>query len=134
MNKSEAIKLREAILKGSKSLTDEIALTTPQLFEKWNSGKVLNTNDRVNYSGKLYKVIQTHTSQADWTPDVATSLFVEVVPAGVIPVWKQPTGAHDAYAKGDKVYFPTANDFVYESLIAANTYSPTSYPAGWKKV
>lgn len=45
--------------------------------------------------------------------------------------WVQPTGAHDAYVKGAKVTF---EDSVYESLIDANTYSPTAYPAGWKKL
>lgn len=50
------------------------------------------------------------------------------------PVWVQPTGAHDAYKKGDKVHFPTATDPVYESLIDANVWSPTAYPAGWEKL
>ncbi|ERS41816.1 MULTISPECIES: hypothetical protein [unclassified Corynebacterium] len=45
--------------------------------------------------------------------------------------FKQPTGAHDAYAKGAKV---TYNGAVYESLIDANAYSPDAYPAGWKKL
>ena len=47
------------------------------------------------------------------------------------PVWKQPTGAHDAYQIGDRVHFPDADSPVYESLINANTWSPTAYPAGW---
>ena len=51
--------------------------------------------------------------------------------ANVIPVWKQPTGAHDAYQKGDRVHFPAADSPVYESLIDANTWSPTGYPSGW---
>lgn len=45
--------------------------------------------------------------------------------------WKQPTGAHDAYKKGDRVLF---NGSVYESLIDGNAYSPTAYPAGWKLI
>lgn len=36
-----------------------------------------------------------------WTPDVASSLFTEKTPEGVITEWKQPTGAHDAYNTGD---------------------------------
>ena len=45
--------------------------------------------------------------------------------------WKQPTGAHDAYNKGDRVVY---NGKVYESLIDGNTWSPDTYPAGWKEV
>ena len=43
----------------------------------------------------------------------------------------QVTGAHDAYKKGDKVKFEGK---IYESLIDANTYSPSAYPAGWKEI
>lgn len=65
-------------------------------------------------------------------PDVTPALWNEVVEG--IGVWKQPTGAHDAYRIGAKVHFPTISDPVYESLIDYNTYSPTAYPAGWKLV
>ena len=50
-----------------------------------------------------------------------------------IPVWVQPTGAHDAYQKGDKVHYPGESDPVYESLIDGNVWSPDAYPAGWEK-
>lgn len=48
-----------------------------------------------------------------------------------IPDWVQPTGAHDAYNKGDKVRY---NGKVYESLIDGNVWSPDVYPAGWREV
>lgn len=53
-------------------------------------------------------------------------------PAPEIPVWVQPTGAHDAYQTGDKVHYPTIDGPVYESLIDGNVWSPEAYPAGWK--
>lgn len=52
----------------------------------------------------------------------------------VIPVWVQPTGAHDAYQIGDRVHYPGVSDPVYESLINGNVWSPDAYPAGWKQV
>lgn len=58
----------------------------------------------------------------------------EPEPEPDIPVWVQPTGAHDAYQMGDKVHYPGANDPVYESLINGNVWSPDAYPAGWKQV
>ena len=47
------------------------------------------------------------------------------------PAWVQPTGGHDAYAKGARVSFEGSD---YESLIDGNVWSPTGYPAGWLKL
>ena len=47
------------------------------------------------------------------------------------PEYVAPSGAHDAYKKGDKVSF---NGKIYESLIDANVYSPSAYPLGWQEV
>lgn len=113
-------------------MDEETMLELIEIFPMWSSNSVgYLVGDRVRFDDKLYRVIQSHTSQADWTPAVTPSLFVEIVPPSVVPVWKQPTGGHDAYNVGDKVTFEGS---VYESLIAANTYSPTAYPAGWKKL
>lgn len=84
------------------------------------------------HNGKTYEVIQAHMTVEGQTPDIIPALWKEILSG--ITVWKQPTGGHDAYKKGDKVYFPTEKDSVYESLIDANVWSPTVYPAGWKKV
>ena len=62
------------------------------------------------------------------------ALFTEVAKPGEIPVWKQPTGAQDAYNKGDKVWYPDVNTTVYESVIDSNVWSPNDYPQGWKVV
>lgn len=47
------------------------------------------------------------------------------------PEWVQPTGAHDAYKKGDLV---TYKGKVYRSLIDANVWAPDAYPQGWELV
>ena len=47
------------------------------------------------------------------------------------PPYKQPTGAHDAYSKGDKI---TYNGEVYESTINGNVWNPDAYPAGWRRI
>lgn len=53
---------------------------------------------------KLYRCLQDHTPQETWTPDAAPSLWVAISdPAEEWPAWVRPTGAHDAYAQGDKV-------------------------------
>lgn len=67
-------------------------------------------------------------------PSATPALWVRTAKEGEIPVWVQPTGAHDAYNKGDRVHYPSATDPVYESLIDANVYSPEAYPQGWQLV
>lgn len=101
------------------------------LYPEWQVDKEYKKDTVVKYQNDLYKVVQNHKSQADWTPDKVASLFTKVAPEGVIDEWKQPLGGHDAYNKGDKVLF---DGIVYESLNNANVHSPSAYPAGWQKV
>ena len=93
--------LRPYIEKASISLTDEDALQAVELFPQWVVGHAYAVDERLQYNGVLYRVVQAHTSQADWTPDITPALFV-VVSLDEWPEFVQPTGAHDAYNKGDK--------------------------------
>lgn len=121
--------LRPYIEKASTSLTDEDALQAVELFPQWVTGHAYVVDERLQYKNVLYRVVQAHTSQADWTPDITPSLFV-VVSLDEWPDFVQPTGAHDAYNKGDKVTFEGKH---YISLIDGNVYSPVAYPAGWQE-
>lgn len=73
-----ARRLRPYIVKASESLSDTDALEAVELFDEWAVGVEYAEGKRLRYTDKLYKVKQAHTSQADWTPDIATSLY-EVV-------------------------------------------------------
>lgn len=130
MKRSELFKLRELIERASAMLPDEEAAEAPALFPAWAVGKSYLVGDRVAYDGVLYKVLQAHTSQADWTPDVAVSLFAKVLnpDPGVIPEWEQP-GSTNPYMKGDKVRH---NDKVWVSDIDNNVWEPGVY--GWSEV
>lgn len=120
--------LRPYIVKSAVSLTDEDAIEAIELFPAWSVGTAYQVNERVQYHGVLYRVVQAHTSQEDWAPDVTKALFV-VVSLDEWPEWVQPTGAHDAYNKGDKVKY---NGKHYISTIDANVYAPGVY--GWEEV
>lgn len=117
------------------SLEDEKAMEVAFVYDPWQSGKAYNVGEFVTYGQngvgdpQLYKVVQAHTSQDGWTPDVTPSLFDAIgLDDSGYPVWSQPTGAHDAYNAGDIVNY---NGTLYKSLIDGNTYSPEAYPAGW---
>lgn len=134
ITRAKAYKLRQRIVEASVSLPDEDAIDAVELFENWEPGQNYIVGKRIRYIDKLYKVNQDHTSQSDWTPDITPALYTEVAKPGEIPVWRQPTGAQDAYNTGDKVHFPTASDPVYESTIDNNVWSPADYPQGWQLV
>ena len=129
MKRIEAIKYRTSI-EGAAALQDDAAaLENIDLYPVWKAGIAVAAGDRYRYEETLYKVIQAHTTQEDWTPDKTPALFV-VVSLDEWPEWVQPTGAQDAYNKGDKVTYKGDH---YISLIDANTWSPEEYPAGWEK-
>jgi len=101
----------------------------------WVANEPVEKGDTRTFEGKTYQCIQPHTTQADWTPTATIGvLWKEVVIVVDIPVWVQPTGAHDAYQKGKVVWYPTLNSTKYESLIDANVWSPVAYAAGWRKL
>ena len=131
MNRQTAIKYRKQIEQAAISLTDQDALSVPELFPHWRENMVVSVDNRICYLDKLYRVVQAHTTQTGWEPDKTPALFTEVAKPGEIPKWKQPTGSQDAYQIGDKVEFEGK---IYESVIANNTWSPTVYPAGWQEV
>ena len=123
--------LRKKIESMSAELTDTDALDVPELFPKWTI-KEYAVGDRVRYEDTLYKCLQAHTAQTDWTPDVAVSLWVRVDdPSIEYPEWKQPVGATDAYSKGSKVSHPT-QDKHWISDIDGNVWEPGVY--GWSEV
>lgn len=130
MTRAKAKQLRQLIERIAVTLDDETALTGVELFPLWAIGRAYATGDRVQYNGTLYKCVQAHTSQADWTPDAAPSLFSRVlIPDGeTIPEWVQPDSTN-TYAKGDKV---THNGKTWVSDIDVNSWEPGVY--GWSEV
>ena len=119
------------------NLSDEQALQVPLMFPKWQVGKAYVVGDRVLHLGVLYKVLQAHTSQDGWQPDVAPSLFAknlivkdEQGEQVDIPEWEQPDSTNP-YMTGDKVRFEGK---VYQSLIDNNVWSPSDHPQGWEEV
>lgn len=130
ITKAHARKLRKAIEKTAVTLTDSEAFDVAELFPMWKTDTEYAVGDRVQYESKLYKCLQAHTSQADWTPDTAVSLWVEVAdPAIEFPEWVQPTGAHDAYMTGDKV---SHNEKHWICTMNYCTYEPGVF--GWDEV
>lgn len=130
MTREKAQQLRRLMVRASAGLTDSDALQGLELFDAWAPDTAYEADLRIRYGGKLYRVVQAHTSQPDWCPDQTPALYTEVAEPGEIPVWRQPTGTQDAYGLGDKVHYPDAAGPVWTSTVEANTWKPGIY--GWE--
>lgn len=128
-----ARKIRQMILDQAQTMSDEEAIDVPFAYPRWKSGVEYDTGERVRYGEDLYKVLQAHTSQDDWTPDNAPSLFAQILPGQEgsdeeIGEWVQP-GSTNPYMKGDKV---THNGKTWVSVIDNNVWEPGVY--GWEEI
>lgn len=125
-----AARMAAAIRQAGEYLDDQQAANVPALFMPWDAMAHYETGNRVRYGGLLYRCLQAHDAQASWTPDTAPSLWVRVDdPAVEWPDWRQPLGAHDAYALGAKV---THKGKHFISTTGGNVWEPGSY--GWEAV
>lgn len=127
ITRAKAYKIRAMIVKASTSLTDEDALEAIELYPQWQTGTAYTVDERIRYNSTLYRCVQAHTSQDDWTPDITPALWT-VVSLDDFPEWGQPTGAQDAYQRGDKV---SHNDKHWISTADNNVWEPGVY--GWEE-
>lgn len=126
-----AKKLRPIIEQAMESVDDTTALDAVTLFPVWSGDGVAYAEGvRLRHEGILYRVLAAHTSQADWTPDTAHSLFAKVLipDDNTIYPWEQPDSTNP-YAKGDKV---THNGKTWVSDVDANVWEPGVY--GWTEM
>lgn len=117
------------------SFTDEQAIEVVDLYPEYKVDHAYKKDDRFQYNGSLYKVNQDHTSAAQWVPGTSgtESLYTNLMlDESGYQIWKQPTGAHDAYNTGDIVRYPDKYGQLYKSTIDGNVYSPDAYPQGWE--
>lgn len=129
----EAVEVRDAINIFLETVSDEEVESVKVLFPHWKVGVQYEINARVRFKDNIYKVLQAHTSQEDWMPDAAVSLYTPLLideETNEILEWVQPDSTN-SYMIGDRVIF---EEKVYESLIDNNVWSPADYPAGWQEI
>ena len=113
-------------------VSDEESNNYSEFFPLWKANIDVTAGERYIFNDVLYKVLQSHHTQTNWTPPLAPSLYARIlVPTpDMIPNWEQPDSTN-GYMIGDKVRY---NEKIYESLIDNNVWSPEAYPAGWKEI
>lgn len=131
MNRRETQAFIDSLIKLRDSLSDEIALTAIEVYPQWRgNGEEYKVGQRVQYNEVLYKVLTNHTSQEDWMPDVAPSLFAKVLipDEDTIYPWEQPDSTNP-YKTGDKVIH---KDKIWVSTVDNNVWEPGVY--GWDEI
>ena len=123
----EAEEIRKAIDTFAKNQTDEVLIDNKAAFPFWHAGMQVTAGQILRYGEDIYKCIQAHTTQDDWTPDKVPALFVKIS-LEEYPEWVQPAGAHDAYMKGAKV---SHNSKHWGSDVDNNIWEPGVY--GWSE-
>ena len=118
-------------------LTDEQALAIPLLIPKWRKDVEYKVNNRVRHLGKIYKVLQDHTSQEGLEPDISPDLFEKIAKKVVddneqteILEWEK-RDITNPYMKGDKVLYEGKT---YVSKIDVNLTTPGKALSGWEEV
>ena len=126
----EAAKVvRAAMDAAAAALTDEQALKAAAIYPAWSAAGDYDAGERVRFGGALYKCLQGHTAQADWTPTAAPSLWAKVLTSdtGEPLPWEQPDSTNP-YMKGDKV---THGGKTWVSTMDNNVWEPGVY--GWEE-
>ena len=120
--------LRAAMDAAAAALTDDEALTAAALYPAWSAQDTYDAGERVRFDGTLYKCLQPHAAQADWTPTAAPSLWAKVLVSdtGEALPWEQPESTNP-YMKGDKV---THGGKTWVSTVDNNVWEPGVY--GWE--
>lgn len=137
MDKRQAAEqLRRALQLFVQTLSEEQAIEVATVFPPWEANRTYAVGEIISYGEnstgdpQLYKIVQAHTSQADWLPDATPALYDPIgLDDSGYPVWTRPSGAHDAYNTGDVVNY---NGTLYRSKIDGNAWSPDEYPDGWE--
>lgn len=110
-------------------IDDVTATEHTDVFSPWAEEVEYKAGNIRSYMDKLYRCLQAHTSQADWTPDVTPSLWKAIGdPTAEWPEWSQPIGAGDEYMQGDKV---SHNGKHWVSTVNYNVWEPGVY--GWEE-
>ena len=60
------------------NLSDNQALKYTAMYPSWSAGIAVSEGQRYQYNDRLYKVVQAHTTQADWTPDITPAMWAVI--------------------------------------------------------
>lgn len=129
MTREEAYRYRRSIEQAAALQSDEQALENIYLYPKWEAGIDVLRDERYRYGDTLYKCLQAHKTQDDWTPDVVPALWTKVS-LEEWPEIPENIPAENPWMKGDKGTWKGEH---YICQIDNCVWNPDAYPAAWLK-
>lgn len=113
----EAKAIRASIDGLADGQSDEKLADNKAAFPWWNGdGVYYLTGMLLRHGDNLYRVIQPHTTQADWSPDITPALYNKIT----VTEWEK-WEPNNFYAKGAKV---THNNKKWISNVDNNHWEP----------
>ena len=73
-----ALRVKPLYQKGAQTLGDDEAIQIKNIYPEWEVGVEYTARKKVMRNGTLYRCLQAHTSQADWAPEFASSLWTAI--------------------------------------------------------
>lgn len=131
--------LQGYVSENSNNLTNNEIINFIPMLTSWQQGKY-NIGDIVKYNNYAYRCVQAHdsTDNASWNPIQAQSLWANyhATDDKHALYYIQPSGAHDAYMKGECVIWNHSDGYIryYKSIVDNLIYDPETYPQGWKEI
>ena len=128
----KARKMRAAMERAAVSLDDATASTAPELFPRLRGGgDLIKAGTRICWEGAVKRAAVDLWDNAESTPAAAPDLWEDIAYRDGIRIIPGIITAGLAFGLGDLGWW---GDTLYRSLLAANTYTPAEYPAGWEEV
>lgn len=124
--------LRAAMTRAGEFLTDEQALSSVEIYPTLkNDGSLVKAGTRINWKGQLKRAAVDLWDTELNNPDNAIALWEDIKYKGEYREIPEAITAGLAFALGERGWW---KGVLYESLMAANVYTPDQYPSGWKVV
>ncbi len=126
--------LRLAVADGRVSDAELLTIQPALEGRLWQPGIAVEVGDVYTFGAFLWRCLQAHITQGDWSPDLTPALWrkVEIIPEDAVRVW----AAGIDYIVGDEVAYPDENSPLYECLQAHTSqegWEPPMVSALWKE-
>ena len=128
----QARKYRAIIEKAMALTDDKVASEAPDLFPTLTeNGSLVTVGTRINWNGTLKRAAVDLWDTESNNPDNAPSLWEDIDYREGYRIIPETITVGTAFAKDECGWW---GEELYKSLMDANVYTPTVYPAGWEKI
>ena len=130
LDRSEPV--RKAMDTAGVFLTDSQASEAVEIYPKLKrNGELVTAGTRINWKGQLKRAAVDLWDVPENDPENAPSLWEDINYIDGYRVIPEVITNGLAFGLGERGWW---NGVLYESLMAANVYTPDEYPSGWRAI